>query len=321
MEKMARKLPTTNLDEEERFLVRIAWACEVEGITQADAAKRFGVTRLKVNKALSEARTRGIVRVSINSTYGPCVELEEVLKERFKLDDVHVIPTPDSEDLIQMIVGAALGHYLSYYLADPKIKLFGMSWGNTLNMATRYMTPIDRPDLEIVSVMGGVTRGSDLNSYEITRRLADLCNANHFYFTAPIYAGSKESRDILIRQDVFAEVISKIRSADAIALAVGALERSLLMRDGLPSQYNVETLRMSGAVGDVLGYILNREGELIDHPINDLQLGIELDDLKRIPNVILAAGGLYKKDIISAILNLNVVNTLVIDEQTARTLP
>ena len=33
------------IDEEERFLVRIAWACEIEGITQAAAADRFGVTR------------------------------------------------------------------------------------------------------------------------------------------------------------------------------------------------------------------------------------------------------------------------------------
>ena len=69
-----------------------------------------------------------------------------------------------------------------------------MSWGNTLNLATRFVSPLDRPDLEVVSVMGGLTQGSDLNSFEITTRLADLCNARHSYFTAPLYAGSAESR-------------------------------------------------------------------------------------------------------------------------------
>ena len=33
-----------------------------------------------------------------------------------------------------------------------------MSWGSTLNHAMHHMRPLDRPDLEIVSVMGCVTR-------------------------------------------------------------------------------------------------------------------------------------------------------------------
>ena len=89
-----------------------------------------------------------------------------------------------------MIVGAALGHVLSEVLADPAVKLFGMSWGGTLNIATRFVAAMERPDLEVISVMGGLTRGSDLNSFEITTRLADLLGAQHSYFTAPLYAGS-----------------------------------------------------------------------------------------------------------------------------------
>ena len=47
-------------EEEERFLVRVAWACEIEGLTQAEAADRFGVTRLRVNRSLAEARARAV---------------------------------------------------------------------------------------------------------------------------------------------------------------------------------------------------------------------------------------------------------------------
>ena len=208
---------------------------------------------------------------------------------------------------------------LTAVLTRPEVSLFGMAWGNTLNLATDYMTAPNRPDLEVVSVMGGLTRGSALNSFEITTRLANLCSARHSYFTAPLYAGSAESRKILLRQDVFKEVLDKIRSADAIAVAVGDMsKRSLLVSDGLPSDAPVEALIAAGAVGDVLGYVLDARGRPIRHPINQRVLGVELEDLRRIPNVILAAGGRHKVPIIRAVLGLGLVDTLVTDDDTAQ---
>lgn len=317
---MPREPKTQFIDPDEQLLVRLAWACEIQGLTQAQAAEKFGVTRLRVNKALSEARARGIVRVSINSTLGPCVLLEEALCGRFGLTAATVAPVAGAEYDLHTIVGAALGQVLTRFLARPEVRLFGMSWGNTLNMATRFMEPLDRPDLEITSVMGGLTKGSDLNSYEITTRLADLCNAAHSYFTAPIYAASPESRAILHAQHEFQHSIDKIRSASGVGLAAGDMSQSLLLADGLPEDVTREELIAAGAVGDIVGYFLDAEGGLIDHPINRRVLGVELPDLNALPNVILAAGGAHKIPIISAILARGCVDHLVTDERTARTL-
>jgi DNA-binding transcriptional regulator LsrR (DeoR family) len=119
--------------------------------------------------------------------------------------------------------------------------------------------------------------------------------------------------------DVFREVIEKIRAVDAIAMAAGDLsKRSLLMRDGLPSDVRMEELIAMGAVGDVLGWVLDAQGRPLPHPINDRVIGIGLPDLARIPNVILAAGGLHKVAIVRALLGLGLVNTFVTDEATAR---
>jgi DNA-binding transcriptional regulator LsrR (DeoR family) len=72
-----------------------------------------------------------------------------------------------------------------------------------------------------------------------------------------------------------------------------------------------------GAVGDVLGTVLDAQGRPIAHPINDRVIGIGLPDLARIPNVILAAGGLHKVPIVRALLGLGLVDTFVTDELTA----
>jgi lsr operon transcriptional repressor len=316
----APKLP--QIDAEERFLARVAWAYYVEGMTQEKVAEKLRATRLRVNKSLSEAHRRGLVRITFNTAYAACAELEQALADRFGLTQAYVAPAPLEERDVQTMVGAALGHVLTEVLGDPAVKVFGMSWGGTLNIATRYVAAAAaRPELEVISVMGGLTRGSDLNSFEITTRLADIMGAQHSYFTAPLYAGSAASRDAILEQDVFRDILEKLRGVDAMAMAAGDLSgRSLLMRDGLPSGMTKEDLIAAGGVGDILGTVIDAAGRPIDHPINERIIGIGLNDLHRIPNVILAAGGAHKLAVIRAILGLGAINTFVTDEATARAL-
>lgn len=307
--------------DDERFLARVAWACEIEGLTQAEAADRFGVTRLRVNKALAEARARGIVRVYVQSTYSPCVELEQALKTRFSLADAHVAPVSDPADPVKELIGSYLGQYLSTLLADTAITRFGMSWGSTLNHAMRHMRPLNRPDLEIVSVMGCVTRASDLNIIESARLLANVCKAQKRYFTAPLYAGSARSRNLLVKQDVFADMIERIRSVDALTMTLGDMSaRSNMIRDGLPAKVSVQELLDAGAVGDALGYYLDATGRPIKHPINGCVIGMELADLATVDNVVLAAGGEHKRDVLRAFLTLGYTDTLITDQATAAAL-
>jgi lsr operon transcriptional repressor len=318
---MARAPKLPQIDLEERFLAQVAWAYHVEGLTQEKVAEKLGATRLRVNKALAEARRMGLVRITFNTAFAACAELESGLTARYGLQKAYVAPAPMDARDIQMVVGAALGNVLSEVLADPAVRLFGMSWGNTLNIATRFVAALERPDLEVISVMGGLTRGSDLNSFEITTRLADLLGAQHSYFTAPLYAGSAAARDTIMELDVFREVLGKLRTVDAMAMAAGDLStKSLLMRDALPPDTTIAQLIAAGGVGDILGTVIDAQGRPIDHPINERVIGIGLPDLSAVRNVILAAGGAHKVKVIRAILAHGSINTLVTDEATATAL-
>ena len=77
-------------------------------------------------------------------------------------------------------------------------------------------------------------------------------------------------------------------------------------------------MKAAGAVGDIMGYFLDAEGGLIDHEINARVLGIGLENLDDLPNVIVAAGGLQKLEIVRAILLRGCVDHLVTDEHLAR---
>lgn len=313
----APKLPILNA--EERLLTQIAWAYYFEELTQQQIAARLSLTRLRVNKALSEARRIGLVRVSLNTAFSACPELEFAICRHFSLSHALVCPTPEQADQVRMMVAAALGHVLSTVLAEKRVKRFGVTWGNTLNLATRFIAPHSRPDLEVIAVMGGAPRGLDYNGLEITARIAEIMDARHSYFLAPLYADCKESRETMMSLDMFRDLVTKIHAVDALAAATCDLsQRSQLVKDGLPSDVSVDELRRAGGIGDIFGTVIDSEGRPIRHPINDRVMGIKLDEARRIPNIILAAGGHYKVVPILAALRAGLVNTLVTDEATAR---
>ena len=60
----------------EQLEVRAAWLYYMEGLTQADIARRLGTTRLRINRILVDARRNGLVGITLNSELASCVELD-----------------------------------------------------------------------------------------------------------------------------------------------------------------------------------------------------------------------------------------------------
>ena len=151
--------------------------------------------------------------------------------------------------------------------------------------------------------MGGLTYEIEINTFEIATRFASAWQAECHYLAAPIYAGTPQSRDTIVKLEVFEEAFARIASTRAAILSVGDLsDRSLLIRYGLPRDVSAMDLRAEGAVGDVLGQFIDGTGRAIDHPINRRAIALKLEALRGIPTVILASGGDNKVAIIAAAL-------------------
>jgi DNA-binding transcriptional regulator LsrR (DeoR family) len=166
--------------------------------------------------------------------------------------------------------------------------------------------------------MGGLSRGLELNTFEIAGELARRLHAQCSYLAAPIYASSRRSRDTFMAQEVYAEVLERVGRIDLALLSMGDLSpRSLLVRHGLPPDVGIEDLRAAGAVGDVLGQYLDKSGQPIRHGINDRAIALSLEKLAKAPTVMLIAGGANKVPIIAAALLGRIGKVLVTDEKAA----
>ncbi len=305
--------------DSEQLYARVAWLYHKEDLTQGEIAELLGLTRLRVNKILGECRSLGIIQVTLNTRFEPCVMLERRLVREFGLTAAVVIPTPRDAERIPRLVGQAAGQFLVHLLRRNGISAIGVGWGATLREGIRSMEQVDLPRATVVSMMGGLTRGFELNTFEIATELARKLHAGCSYLAAPIYAGSRASRDTIVAQNVFAEVMERMRSVEIAILSSGDLgPRSLLIRHGLPDDVTVESLVAAGAVGDLLGQFIDRDGVPVDHELNRRVVALPLAELRGIPTVVLAAGGVNKAGVIGAALRGGLVRVVVSDEATVR---
>ena len=305
--------------EEEQLRVRVAWLYFMEGLTQSDIADRLGITRLRANRLLAEARADGLVSIQVNARLADCVALERQLVAETSLRDAVVVPTPAGADQVPVVLGRATAEYLSRHLDEHRVRGLGIGWGTTLRETIRHMRAGSFPDMHVNSMMGGLTHGLELNTFEIASELARRVAAQCNYFAAPIYAGSARSRDTILAQDVFRDSLKRLATNDVALLSVGDLSRrSLLIRYGLPRDVTVESLRGAGAVGDIMGTFLDSRGQPVRHALNQRVIAPPIAMLRDIATVIVASGGLNKGAIIAAILRAKLCHVLVCDEATVR---
>jgi DNA-binding transcriptional regulator LsrR (DeoR family) len=79
----------------------------------------------------------------------------------------------------------------------------------------------------------------------------------------------------------------------------------------------IRELKKAGAVGDINSRFIDADGAVLNHPINNKVIGIELEHLRKIPNVVGIALGAHKADSILSALKGRYLSAFVTDEQTA----
>jgi DNA-binding transcriptional regulator LsrR (DeoR family) len=306
-------------ETERQMHIRAAWLYYMEGMTQADIADLLGTTRLRINRILSEARTNGLVSITINSSMVSAVALERELIRDFGLKDAMIIPSPADSAMTQNLLGKAAALFVSQYLSRNTINRLGIGWGGTLGEMVNQFPIANYPDMTVISIMGGLTHGAEFNTFNIVSEMAKRLGARCEYLAAPIYASSQQSRDTILQQDVFRRAFEEIEKADIVVVSVGdATEQSLLISGGLPADVTVKDVQAAGAVADICGHFLDETGVELDHPLNRRAITLSLEALRNIPMRVVAAGGAHKVHALAAVLKSGLISALISDEDTAR---
>ncbi len=303
-------------DREEQLATRAAWLYFIGNSTQAQIAKKLGLTRLRVNRLLAQAREQGLVQIHVTGRLASCVALEHALVDRYGLRDAVVVPTPAEAAQLRSVLAAAAGYYLSQHLHDNMS--VGVGWGRTLRLSLSSVARRSYRKLSVVSLIGGLTQSSAVNPHETASHLADIVGGQCYYFAGPAFTDSAASRDILMNQPMLREVFERGRTVDLAFLSVGDLAHANTMTAlNLISEAEVKSLQAAGAVGDLCSHWINTAGEVIDHPLNSRAVGLPPVHLKGVKESILVSGGKAKVGVMHGALVAGYANRLLTDEATA----
>lgn len=297
---------------EEELVARIAWFYYHDGMTQSDISNRLGLTRLKVSRLLEKGHQSGIIRVQINSRFEGCLEYETELRRRFDLNNVRVIPgLPGADACVRLGIGAA--HMLMESLQPQQILAAGFGEA-TMNTLKRLSGFISAQQIRLVTLSGGVgpymTGIGQLNA---------ACPVS--IIPAPLRASSAEIARTLKNENSVQDVLLAAQAADAAIVGIGAInqkDEATIIRSGYITKGEQLMIGRKGAVGDILGYFFDGEGQVIpDMKIHDELIGLTLNTLKTIPTVIGVAGDVNKAEAIAAAMKGGYINALVTDQETA----
>jgi DNA-binding transcriptional regulator LsrR (DeoR family) len=297
--------------------VRVAWLYYVEGLTQAQIARALALSRAKVIRLLAAARESGVVRIRIDARGSEQIALERRLCHAFGLDEATVVPAPVDEAATAAVVGLAAGTYLRDQVrAGMSI---GVGWGQTLSMSLKAIGGESFDRVSVISLLGGMTHSRAINPSAVARRMADAFGADCYQLTAPVFVADEATRKALWAEPALHDLLQRARRVDIALVSVGDVSAdATLFREGLLPRTELASLRAAGAVGDVLCHFLDAEGRVVDHPVTRRVIAVGLDDLRRAPKIVIAAGGARKVAAVRAALTATRARVLITDEAAAR---
>lgn len=300
-------------------VTQIAWLYYMEGMIQEDISKLLGLSRSRVLRSLSAARSSGLVQIRVATRLNRCVELERMIEKRHGIERAIVIPTPpDVRD-----TSAQIGTTLAAYVADnihDNMKI-GLGWGRTLNASLAAIPHMETRGISIMSLLGGLTKVSGVNPSEFAWRVADRLSAECYLLAAPVFAPDQRTREALLTHPGIQEVFALAKHLDMAIVSAGELSpNSTITEHLLIGGEEIVSMQQRGVVGDVLCRFIDIEGNVVDIPLNKRVIAVDPVDLRSARKLVLASGGWGKYAVIRGAMKLLQPHVLITDELVAERL-
>ncbi len=242
------------------------------GLRQGDIADRLGLSRIKVSRLLDRGRQSGLIEVQINSRYEGGLRLQDELIKRFGLTEARVIPALD-EAPADTRIGQAAAKFLARWLQPHDLLAIG--WGRAVTAALRALSPtLIKREISLVSLTGGVS------SYVAGVGMNGAHSDVHLIPT-PLRVSTPEFAEMLGREPYVRNVLSMALTARVAIVGIGATSRNAtLVRDGYCTMAEIDLFVRQGAVGDILGYFYDRDGNILSLDLHDHVVAVKLNELE-----------------------------------------
>ena len=305
------------LDERKTaLLVKAAQLYYEEDMSQEAIAKSIGLSRPYVSRLLTEAKELGIVQFRIIDPLKGESDLERKLRSKTKLERVIVAPVTQKSSHMHSVSRKAVD-YLEEIVQNGDV--IGFSWGNTIHSVTGLLGQGQKfPDIVAAQLCGGISNlEHNIYCFEIARNFARAWEAKPYVLTCPAVVSSSRLKEAFLSDYDINRVMSYGYDSNIALLALGTFGlQSAVYRAGYLTEKEIEALAKKGAVGDICTHIIDADGNICDSELDDRTMAVPLDIIKKKKTRIGVACGQSRVECICAAIRAEIVNVLIIDEET-----
>lgn len=309
-----------------RLVTLVARLYHVRGVRQRDIAARLGLSQPRVSRLLSAAEELGVVRTVVVAPAGLRPELEDAVEERWGVPEVHVVEVGDrtadgaDDDRLPVELGrAAAAHFSDAWPAGAVVGF--TSWSTTLQAMADALEPQRRSGVgRVVELLGDI--GAPLLQHEAARstlRLARALGAEAVFLRTPGVAPTREMAEAATLNPHVGGALELLDALDVAFVGIGPARFHGPMQagDNSFSAEQLERARAAGAVAQLVQRFVDEVGRPVDTGLDELVVGVDLEQLHRARRRVVVAGGRSKHAAIRACVAGRWVDTLVTDAATA----
>jgi len=291
----------------------------LDNLTQDQIAHNLRISKSSVSRLLKEGREKRIVTFHINELMDRVSSLEQKLEQIFKLKEAVIVPDEgihSSETLKKKVAQAGA---LLLQRRVQRNDIVAVSWGTTLAELAEALNPPSPLDIEVAPLLGGTDhKGRDIHSNEIARRMSKAFGGRYYVLHSPLIVSSLQAKRILEAEESIKVVLEKAKSANMVITGIGIpKESSTMVKRGYFSAEEFAELAKKGVVGDICTNFYDAKGNICELALDKRRVGLGLEDLRLIPDVMGVASGEEKAEAILGALRGGLVNMLVINKSVA----
>lgn len=297
---------------------RAGWLYYIAGNTQDEIARKLKVSRATAQRLVSLCLSQRLITFRLEHPIAACMGLAAQLQDRFAMRYCEVVPTDPADPSLVAGVAERAATLLEATLRSETPSIIGIGTGRAMRAAVEHISSMQTQNHQLVSLVGTISPDGSASPFDAVARLADLTGAQHYPMPLPVFLSSPAERKTLLGIDAVRRVRAIAEKADLRLVGVGQLDQTAPLHvDGFISRTELLELIRLGAVGEVIGWALNAEGEVIEGGTN-----LRLTSVPHaIPATSLSVGvavGSTKVGPIKAALKGHILNGLITDERTAK---
>jgi DNA-binding transcriptional regulator LsrR (DeoR family) len=296
---------------------RAGWLYFIAGHTQDEIAKMLQISRASAQRLVSLCLAERLITFRLEHPIAACMELAARLKDTFKLAYCEVVPSDPAAPHSAAGIAERAANVLEQMLRSDKPVVVALGTGRAVRAAVERVSPIDRPNHQIVSLVGNISTDGSASFFDTVGRLADVTRSRHYPMPLPFLMSTEKERDQMLRLEPISKVRAVAAKADLRLVGIGQMDQGAQVHiDGFVTRQELLDMMRRGAAGELTGWAFDADGRIIDGGTNRRLTSIP----PRVPATALTIGAAVGKAKVSAIqaaLKGRLINGLITDEATA----